>query len=662
MAATLSLDIIDALAHGVFPERRDQDEPLHDRWARSLLWRARRLVQPPMSRMRAAAADAGALATRVAAMPDEQIRQRLRQIAPVAVRAGRAEGLSEALALVREAAERSLGKRPFDTQLMGAAVLLEGRLAEMQTGEGKTLTAGLAATVAGVAGLPTHVVTVNDYLAQRDADLMAPLMRFFGLRVGVCIASLPQAAKAAAYACPVTYCTNQTLVFDYLRDRVASGGRANGAQMHARQLHGVLQQPLLLRGLHFAIVDEADSILIDEARTPLILSQLTGEAPEAGDYRQALAIAATLREGEHFHIDAARQALHLSGAGVEAIRQAAAPLPGVWRAARGRDHLASQALRALHLFHRDQHYVVIDGKVQIVDEYTGRVLEGRSWEGGLHQMIEAKESLGLTEPARTLARITFQRFFCRYLRLAGMTGTAAEVAGELQSVYRLDVVAVPTHKPDQRRTLPARLMATQAHKWQAVADALLAHQAAGRPVLVGTRSVRASEALSECLIARRCVHRVLNARQDAHEAEVIAEAGQIGTITVATNMAGRGTDIHLGEGVPRLGGLVVVLTECHDSARIDRQLVGRGARQGDPGVSQAIVALDDEIFHAHAPWLQALLQSAYAGRSELPAFWLRLLQRRAQRHAGRLHASMRRRTLRADRQLDNLLGFAGNQI
>jgi len=290
------------------------------------------------------------------------------------------------------------------------------------------------------------------------------------------------------------------------------------------------------------------------------------------------------------------------------------------------------------------------------------VLDGRNWEGGLHQMIEAKESLALTEPARTLARITFQRFFCRYLRLAGMTGTAAEVAAELQAVYRLDVVAVPTHKPDQRQTLPPRLMATQTHKWRAVADALRAHQAAGRPVLVGTRSVRASEQLSHLLAEARCVHRVLNARQDAHEADVIAEAGQRATVTVATNMAGRGTDIHLGDGVPRLGGLVVVLTECHDSARIDRQLVGRGARQGDPGIAQAIVALDDEIFSAHAPWLQALLRTIYDGRDELPAAWLAILQRRAQRHAGRLHASMRRRTLRADRQLDNLLGFAGNQI
>ena len=662
MAATLTLTIPDALAHGVFPERRDVDEPLHDRWARSLLWRARRLVQPPLARMRAAAAAAEALATTVAALGDEQIRQRLRQIAPAAVRAGRAEGLAEVLALVREGAHRSLGKRPFGTQLMGAAVLLEGRLAEMPTGEGKTLTAGLAATVAGVAGLPTHVVTVNDYLAQRDAALMAPLMRFFGLQVGVCIASMPAAQKAAAYACPVTYCTNQSLVFDYLRDRVAAGGRASLAQMQSRQVHGVLQQPLLLRGLHFAIVDEADSILIDEARTPLILSQLTGGVQSAADYQQALAIATTLQLGEHFTIDAARCALHLSAAGVEAIRQAAASLPGVWRAARGRDHLAVQALRAQHLFHRDQHYVVINGTVQIVDEYTGRVLDGRTWEGGLHQMIEAKEALALTEPARTLARITFQRFFCRYLRLAGMTGTAAEVAPELHAVYRLDVVAVPTHQPDQRATQPARLLATQADKWQAVASTVLAHQAAGRPVLVGTRSVRASVELADCLAAQRCVHRVLNARQDEHEAEVVAAAGEPGTITVATNMAGRGTDIQLGQGVPARGGLVVLLTECHDSARIDRQLVGRGARQGDPGIAQAIVALDDEIFHAHAPWLQALLQAAYPGRRELPALWLGLLQRRAQRHAGRLHASMRRRTLRADRQLDNLLGFAGNQI
>jgi preprotein translocase subunit SecA len=277
-------------------------------------------------------------------------------------------------------------------------------------------------------------------------------------------------------------------------------------------------------------------------------------------------------------------------------------------------------------------------------------------------MIEAKEGLELTEPARTLARITFQRFFCRYLRLAGMTGTAAEVTVELQSVYRLDVVSIPTHRPEQRRTLPPRLLTSQARKWQAAAEAVVAQLATARPVLVGTRSVRASEELAALLSGHDLPHRVLNARQDREEAETIAAAGQARTVTVATNMAGRGTDIRLRDGVAAAGGLAVLQTEVHESARIDRQLAGRCARQGEPGVTQLIAALDDEIFSAHCPLLQRMLQVAYAGRDELPAVWLFLLRRRAQVQAGRLHAKARRQTLRADRQLDAMLGFAGNQI
>ena len=649
------------LAQGVFPERRDQAEPLHDTLARGLLWRCKRRLWPAQPALRQMAQAANALEAELTALDDASLRQRLARVAPAAVQAGRAQGLAEVLAIVREGARRSLGKRPFDTQLMGAAVLLEGRLAEMQTGEGKTLTAGLAAAAAGAAGLPTHVVTVNDYLARRDAELMAPLFNFFGLQVGVVWAMLEHEAKLAAYARPITYCTNQTLVFDYLRDRVTAGGRMSPAQMQARLLHGGLPQPLLLRGLHFAIVDEADSILIDEARTPLILSERQGEPPDAADYRQALQVARDLQPGLHYGIDAARHSLHFESAGPDVVKAATASLGGVWAVARGREHLVGQALRALHLYQRDQHYVVIDGQVQIVDEYTGRVLDGRSWEGGLHQMIEAKEGLTLTAPARTLARITFQRFFCRYLRLAGMSGTAAEVAPELNAVYRLDVVRLPTHRPEQRVTLPPRFVRSQAHKWQLVREACLAQLQAGRPVLVGTRSVAASVALSEVL-GPRVVHRVLNARQDAEEADIVATAGERGALTVATNMAGRGTDIHLGEGVAAAGGLAVLLTEFHDSARIDRQLVGRGARQGDPGLALAVVALDDAVFTAHAAWLQGLIGRLFTGRDELPAWALALLRRVAQAHAGRLHAAMRRRTLRADRQLDNLLGFAGNQI
>jgi len=659
MAATLLLDAADASSSAA-PERRDVHEPAHDRLARGLLWRARRLLRPSLPRLRALAAQAEALAADLAGQEDAALRARLHGLAPEAVRAGRAEGLAEPLALVAEGAWRALGVRPYPTQLMGAAVLLEGRLAEMQTGEGKTLTAALAACVAAAAGLPTHVITVNDYLARRDAGEMGPLFAFFGLGVGVVDSTTEQADKPAAYARAVCYCSNKVLVFDYLRDRIALQGRASTAQLLARDLHGTAAQASgrMLRGLHYAIVDEADSVLIDEARTPLILSARSGAPPDAEVYRQALALAAQLRQPEHFELDPGRRELQLRPAGKEQVRQLSLALGGVWMAARAREHLAGQALRALHLFLRDQHYLLLDGKVQIVDEYTGRVLDGRSWELGLHQMIECKEGVALTEPARTLARITYQRFFARYLRLSGMTGTAAEVAPELNAVYRLDAVTLPTHRPSQRLLQPPLVLPQQLQKWQAVAERVAALHASGRPVLVGTRSVQASETLGALLAERRLVHRLLNARQDAEEAQIIAGAGQAGAITVATNMAGRGTDIHLGPGVAERGGLVVILTEFHESARIDRQLIGRGARQGDPGEAQAIVALDDPLFCDHAGRWRALL----AGQGLPSARRLEVLRRWAQRRAGRIHAAMRKQTLAADRQMDQMLGFTGNTI
>ncbi|WP_253262206.1 efflux RND transporter periplasmic adaptor subunit [Ramlibacter montanisoli] len=452
----------------------------------------------------------------------------------------------------------------------------------MATGEGKTLTAGLAACVAGVAGMPVHVVTVNDYLAERDAATLGPLYAFAGLRVGVVHHGIEPAERRLAYACDVTYCTNKELVFDYLRDRVAAGGRASAAQLRSRQLYdGAALQPPLLRGLHFAIVDECDSILVDEARTPLILAVKAGPVDHAAALPQALRIAGGLERGLHWSLNAARREIRLTDAGRAQATTACQDLGVPWPAAHVREHLVVQALCALHLYRRDHQYLVdADGKVQIIDEYTGRVLPGRTWEQGLHQMIETKEGVPLSEQTRTLARITYQRFFCRYLRLAGMTGTARELAHELSVVYRLETVVVPTHRPVVRTVLKARLCADAASKWQAVAAFAAQRQAAGQPVLVGTRSVEASEELSAVLASRAVEHQVLNARQDAEEAAIVAAAGRRGAVTVATNMAGRGTDIALGEGAAGLGGLCVVLTEFHESPRIDRQLFGRGRARG----------------------------------------------------------------------------------
>ncbi|HEX5806310.1 MAG TPA: prepilin peptidase, partial [Macromonas sp.] len=470
-------------------------------------------------------------------------------------------------------------------------------------------------------------------------------------------------ARRQAYAQAITYCTNKELAFDYLRDRVALGDRCGSLHLALDKIGAAGQErPLVMRGLHFAIVDEADSVFIDEARTPLILSSSGGTGELADNCQHALQMARTLESPYDYQIEVRTRQVRLLPAGVEKIDALAESLEGVWQVRRAREELVRQALSALHLFHRDEHYVVAEGKVQIVDESTGRILPDRSWERGLHQMIETKEGCELTGERQTLARITYQRLFQRYLRLSGMSGTAREVASEIRSVYGLDVVAIPLHRPSQRRHDPPRLWQTSTEKWQAVADEVqhLA-LAQGRPVLIGTRSVKASEAISAVLDERGVPHALLNAKQDQFEAAVIALAGQAGRITVATNMAGRGTDIRLSAEATERGGLHVILTEYHESHRIDRQLFGRCARQGDPGSCSVFVALEDEIFSVHAPWGQALVAAWLQQGRSLPAGLLDALRRMAQWQAERKNAAIRIRHLKHDRQLDQMLSFSGRQ-
>ncbi|MDN3921528.1 hypothetical protein [Roseateles violae] len=656
------------LARGAFPEREDRAPSAADAWALELLGRLRRGLAAPaareVARLGTLLAEQG---PRLRALDEAALLAELRALAPAAVRELDTPTLRRALLAMAELARRALGLLPYPGQLFGAMTLLRGQLAEMQTGEGKTLTAGLAACLAGLAGLPVHVVTVNDYLAGRDADKNRALFQRAGLTVGVVAHGVEAGQRALAYACDICYCTNKELVFDYLRDRVAMGGRASAAQLRARRLvggparQGARPAQPLLRGLHFAIVDEADSIFIDEARTPLILAMQAGEVDHAAAHAQALALVAAFECDVHYRLDAARRELHLSDAGRAALAAATAGLGAPWTASHQREHLGTQALRALHLFRRDEQYLVdAEGKVQIIDEYTGRVLPGRTWEQGLHQMIEAKEGVELSQQTSTQARITYQRFFCRYLRLSGMSGTAREMAGEFAAVFRLATVTIPTHRPSRRITLAPRLLPDETAKWAAVAEFVAERHRAGQPVLVGTRSVRSSETLGALLSARGLPHQLLNARQDAAEAEIIAAAGRRGAITVATNMAGRGTDIGLGEGVAELGGLCVVLTEYHESPRIDRQLIGRCARQGDPGSAIAIVALDDELLRQHGGSEARLLGWALAGGA---ATVQRLLQRSraaAQARAERLHARTRRETMRQDHQLDRMTAFSGD--
>jgi preprotein translocase subunit SecA len=571
--------------------------------------------------------------------------------------------VARAFALVRETATRRLGMRHYPVQVMGGLALLDGRLVEMQTGEGKTITAALASATAALAGVPTHIHTVNDYLAARDAELLRPLYEALGLSVGLIQQGQSSAQRRSAYAQDITHGANKEFGFDYLRDRLAIGQRGLGNILVDRLSSTGTRPDLLLRGLHFAIIDEADSVLIDEARTPLIISDASTGEDERAAYAMALQCAGRLLLGKDYTVEASGgRTIELTASGGAKVAEWARDLSGIWKARRGREHLVTQALNALHLYHLNQQYVVADDKVQIVDEFTGRIAYGRSWQNGLHQLIETKEGCPVTGQGNTLASITYQQFYNRYLRLAGMSGTLSEVAGELSATYGLDVVKIPTHRASRRRSKGLKLVRDGARKWQATVTSALEQRRMGRPVLIATRSVLDSERLSGFLAEAHCDHVVLNARHDRTEAAIVAEAGIAGRITVATNMAGRGTDIKLGTGVREAGGLHVILTEFNESARIDRQVIGRGGRQGDPSTYEIIVALDDEVFRRFARRLSEVLHRVCLGNNrQLSARWARLLRLSAQLSAQRQQRRMRRATVRHQRELDKALGFAGSQ-
>ena len=572
------------------------------------------------------------------------------------------ELLAPAFGLVREVARRTLGMAHFDVQILGGWVMAQGMLAEMETGEGKTLTATLPAATAALAGIPVHVISVNDYLVERDAQAMGPVYEALGLSVGTVLEREPEApARRAAYACDVTYATAKLVAFDYLRDGLERGRRRQASvRLGDLDRTRAAGNGLLLRGLCFAIVDEADSVLVDEARTPLILSGSTGSAGSAEQgktYRTALRLAGQLEEGIHYRIDRQSRALALTERGHERLEELAKVLQGIWTGPRRREEWVVRALQAMHLFVRDQHYLVRDGKVQIIDQSTGRVSPDRSWERGLHQLIELKEGCDLTPPNETIARISYQQFFRRYLRLGGMTGTAREVARELESAYRLKTQAVPTRLPVQRRDAGIRVFATQQAKWAAVVERVREIHRRGRPVLVGTWSVEASEHLSSLLERAGLPHQVLNARHDADEAAIVAEAGQEGRITVATNMAGRGTDIRLGPGIAQRGGLHVIATQRSDARRIDRQLFGRCGRQGDHGSFEALYSLEDEPVALYFPeGIRRFLSGAGAPIRRWLGDWLTSLPQKSEERG---HARMRRNLIDLEEHLGDLLAFSG---
>ncbi len=572
------------------------------------------------------------------------------------------ELVASSFALIRETGFRVLGMYHYPCQLFGGLALLNGKIAEMDTGEGKTLTATLPVATAALARIPVHVVSVNDYLTARDAELMKPLYQALGLRVGCVTHNLQPAEKRAAYGCDITYVTNKELVFDYLRDRLTLGDRVESTLLRAESLHSKVQRShrLLIRGLYYAVIDEADSILVDEARTPLIISGASGDDEERSFLQQALVIGSSLTEGRDYRIDRQKRQVYLTAKGRAEIEEEASCLGPLWNGMVRRESTVYKALQALHLFRKDEHYLVRDGKVLIVDEFTGRVMDGRSWEQGLHQMIEIKENCDLTSRRETLAKISYQRFFRRYLYLAGMTGTAREVAGELWNVYGLSTLKIPTNKPSRRQNLPDMIFRTETEKWAAVADRIMQMNSMGRPVLVGTRSVKDSEKLATLIRARGIEHQVLNAKQDAEEAEIVRQAGGSGAVTIATNMAGRGTDIKLADKVAELGGLHVIASERHEAGRIDRQLAGRAGRQGDPGSYEALLSYDDMLFVGKTGKFLAgigrLVSSPHRGPGAVLA---RFLVNAAQKRLENYHGKMRKELFKQDQAQGNLLSFSG---
>jgi preprotein translocase subunit SecA len=651
---------------GIYPEREEERQRWYDRLETFLSSIVVPWIKPREGSYREIVQQINRSSISAKDMRDSELLHKSRELGKLLRKDGfRDEIVAEVFALVREAAVRTVGMKHFDVQLIGGLVLLKGMVAEMETGEGKTLTATLPACAAALAGIPVHIVTVNDYLAERDAHWMGPVYKALGLTVGIIKQGMDPASRRAAYLCDVTYCTNKEVAFDYLKDRIVMWDRPSRMRLQLERLYGPDSRAnkLLMRGLSFAIVDEVDSVLIDEARTPLIISAEPRNSPEHKVYRQALNVASNLSPKEDYWLFENERAVEMTEQGRAKVENFDWADARKWTNTQQREELVRQGLSALYLFTRDKHYLVCEGKVQIIDEYTGRVMADRSWERGLHQLVELKENCEPTSRKETRARISYQRFFRRYRRLAGMTGTAREVARELWSIYRLRVVSIPTNRPLNRSRMPDRAYPTMNKKWKAVVETISEMHQCGRPVLIGTRSVAASEHLSGLLSGIGLAHQVLNARQDREEAQIVAQAGQPAQITVATNMAGRGTDIHLAEGIAALGGLHVIATERHDARRIDRQLFGRCGRQGDPGTYEVLVSLEDELVTVYInKGLQGVV--AVLLRSPIPIGVQRIckpLFYLAQRSAERLHARMRRNLLKLDTQMEDVLAFSGRQ-
>jgi preprotein translocase subunit SecA len=623
---------------------------LLDRFTR---WRHERGRRREMRSIQEQLAEVNRLEPEMIALDDGALRARFQALRPDFADGPPPERLPEAFAIVREAVRRARGLRPYDVQIMASLVMARGQLAEMATGEGKTLVATLPACVLALAGKGVHVATVNAYLAKRDFELMACIFEYLGLTG----AYLPEKAspelKRAAYAADITYGTGYEFGFDYLRDQLARLG-APQAPLGRNWCESVLGWAPLAppkpaqRPLAYAVIDEVDSVLIDEAVTPLVISRPIppGESPEAPIYRQADALALTLIE-EHYELDRGKRSLALTRSGLEKVYAQKPPILKE-KMRRAWHEYVEQALKARHLFERDVHYLLRKDKVEIIDENTGRSFADRKWRSGLHQAVEAKERVEITHETDSDVTISRQRFYKLYPFLCGMSGTLSEEESELLEVYDLRVFPIPRNRPLQRVDLPGRVFGTRKAKHAAIVAEAKKLLASGRPVLIGTRTVQRSEELSALLKADGVAHVLLNARQDGEEAEVVALAGHPGRITIATNMAGRGTDIKLFDGVAEAGGLHVIGEERNESRRIDRQLAGRSGRQGDPGSSQFFLSLEDDL---------VINSSSPPGPSpepgELPAHHLRTIET-AQILCERKKAEQRAGVMRDDQRMETL--------
>jgi len=555
------------------------------------------------------------------------------------------EALRRALAAVREVGRRATGEEAYVVQLLGALSLYHARIIEMLTGEGKTLTGSLAAPLIAWRHKRLHIFTVNDYLASRDAESRRSIYRRCGLDVGSITQEMEPGERARVYSRAIVYGTPKQIVADWLRDQIKLGRAGSPwAARHLISLVGSGGDGLapIVPGLRAALVDEADAVLIDEGVVPLIIARSRREDDMAKVYREAANLAGRLDEGPDYEVDHVRRKADLKRRGQDRLKQLFDDLVArggspIWKATRRAEELVRQALVARHCYVHGQHYQIVDGKVMIVDEYTGRFLQDRQWEHGLHQSVEAKEGLEVTADRETLARLSFQRFFRSYPFLCGMTGTAADATREMEAVYSRPVSVIPTNRPVIRERWPLRVFRAVRDKWSAIAASIEDVHRAGRPVLVGTRSIAASEMLSKLLNLRGLSHQVLNANFDREEADFISKAGMGGghaAITVATNMAGRGTDIKPDAAALAAGGLHVILTEMHGAKRIDRQFIGRAGRQGDPGSSQMFVSLEDELVMRHTPILARLLReradAAELSSTRLAARVFRLAQSRSE--------------------------------